>query len=234
MAIELRSSSAGVGGGSGPWSPARNASTTAEPTPRAIAKAPTRPTQRAKPAAPGPTTAPARRHCSITETRRVDEHTPRSPDCGQSTADIRKPLHDIRAGNSPSRQISTTRQANTGSPNPEKEGKHFQESGAVDVLTPQDRHQRSASRRSCPRTPRKAHWRSRRSGRRSSRCADFRPQHRVELQAAQLIARFPEINAQKSKREGGIGIDDITEYFVIGSFASWIVALGGMALTFSR
>ena len=52
--------------------------------------------------------------------------------------------------------------------------------------------------------------------------------------AAKSIIRFPEINAQKSKREGGIGIDDITEYFLIGSLASWIVALGGLALTFSR
>jgi hypothetical protein len=48
--------------------------------------------------------------------------------------------------------------------------------------------------------------------------------------AAKGIIRFPEINARKVRDEGGIGIDDITEYFLIGSFASWIVALGGVAL----
>lgn len=58
--------------------------------------------------------------------------------------------------------------------------------------------------------------------------------------AAKSIIRFPEINAQKAKREGDISIDidididDITEYFLIGSFASWIVALGGLALTAAR
>ena len=49
--------------------------------------------------------------------------------------------------------------------------------------------------------------------------------------AAKSIIRFPEINAQKARENGGIGIDDITEYFLVGSFASWIVALGGLALT---
>jgi hypothetical protein len=29
---------------------------------------------------------------------------------------------------------------------------------------------------------------------------------------------------------GTIGIDEVTEYFLVGSFASWIVALGGLAL----
>ena len=48
--------------------------------------------------------------------------------------------------------------------------------------------------------------------------------------AAKSIIRFPEINAQKAKKQGGIGIDDVTEYFLIGSLASWIVALGGLAL----
>jgi hypothetical protein len=28
----------------------------------------------------------------------------------------------------------------------------------------------------------------------------------------------------------GIGIDEVTEYFLVGSFASWLLALGGMAL----
>jgi hypothetical protein len=49
--------------------------------------------------------------------------------------------------------------------------------------------------------------------------------------AAKSIIRFPEINAQKARENGGIGIDDVTEYFLVGSFASWSVALGGLALT---
>ncbi|MBO0680874.1 hypothetical protein JRC04_25690 [Mycolicibacterium sp. S2-37] len=52
--------------------------------------------------------------------------------------------------------------------------------------------------------------------------------------AAKSIIRFPEINAQKARANGngdlGIGIDEVTEYFLVGSFASWIVALGGLAL----
>jgi hypothetical protein len=48
--------------------------------------------------------------------------------------------------------------------------------------------------------------------------------------AAKSIVRFPEINAQKARDNGGIGIDEVTEYFLVGSFASWILALGGLAL----
>ncbi|WP_197375365.1 hypothetical protein [Mycolicibacterium baixiangningiae] len=52
--------------------------------------------------------------------------------------------------------------------------------------------------------------------------------------AAKSIIRFPEINAQKAKANGsgdlGVGIDEVTEYFLVGSFASWIIALGGLAL----
>lgn len=50
--------------------------------------------------------------------------------------------------------------------------------------------------------------------------------------AAKSIIRFPEINAQKANGNGdlGIGIDEVTEYFLVGSFASWIIALGGLAL----
>jgi hypothetical protein len=48
--------------------------------------------------------------------------------------------------------------------------------------------------------------------------------------AAKSVIRFPEINAQKARENGHIGIDDVTEYFLVGSFASWIVALGGLAL----
>jgi hypothetical protein len=48
--------------------------------------------------------------------------------------------------------------------------------------------------------------------------------------AAKSIIRFPEINAHKARENGNIGIDDVTEYFLVGSFASWIIALGGLAL----
>jgi hypothetical protein len=48
--------------------------------------------------------------------------------------------------------------------------------------------------------------------------------------AAKSIIRFPEINAQKARDNGGIGIDEVTEYFLVGSFASWILTLGGLAL----
>jgi hypothetical protein len=52
--------------------------------------------------------------------------------------------------------------------------------------------------------------------------------------AAKSIIRFPEINAENKRRNGPgtseIGIDDVTEYFLVGSFASWIVALGGLVL----
>jgi hypothetical protein len=48
--------------------------------------------------------------------------------------------------------------------------------------------------------------------------------------AAKSIIRFPEINAQKARENGGIGIDEVTEYFLVGSLASWILALAGLAL----
>jgi len=47
--------------------------------------------------------------------------------------------------------------------------------------------------------------------------------------AAKSIIRFPELSAQKG-RNGEVGIDEVTEYFLVGSFASWLLALGGMAL----
>ncbi|HXD25430.1 MAG TPA: hypothetical protein VN609_05830 [Propionibacteriaceae bacterium] len=52
--------------------------------------------------------------------------------------------------------------------------------------------------------------------------------------AAKSIIRFPEINAQKARENGTIGIDDVTEYFLVGSFASWIVALGGLVLVLTQ
>ena len=48
--------------------------------------------------------------------------------------------------------------------------------------------------------------------------------------AATSIIRFPQINAHKARENGGIGIDEVTEYFLVGSFASWILALGGLVL----
>ncbi|AGZ50901.1 hypothetical protein PJK45_11725 [Mycobacterium kansasii] len=47
--------------------------------------------------------------------------------------------------------------------------------------------------------------------------------------AAKGLIRFPELSAQKG-RNGEVGIDEVTEYFLVGSFASWLLALGGMAL----
>ncbi len=47
--------------------------------------------------------------------------------------------------------------------------------------------------------------------------------------AAKGIIRFPELNAQ-TNRNGGVGIDEVTEYFLVGSFTSWLLALGGIGL----
>ncbi|MCV7053493.1 hypothetical protein H7H82_23350 [Mycobacterium heidelbergense] len=47
--------------------------------------------------------------------------------------------------------------------------------------------------------------------------------------AAKGIIRFPELNAQKGQN-GGVGIDELTEYFLVGSFTSWLLALGGIGL----
>lgn len=52
--------------------------------------------------------------------------------------------------------------------------------------------------------------------------------------AAKTIIRFPEINAQKGRANGDIGIDDVTEYFLLGSFASWLLALAGLALAVAQ
>ena len=38
--------------------------------------------------------------------------------------------------------------------------------------------------------------------------------------AAKSIIRFPEIKGQKAHENGGIGIDEVTEYFLVGSFAT--------------
>jgi hypothetical protein len=47
--------------------------------------------------------------------------------------------------------------------------------------------------------------------------------------AAKGIIRFPALSAPKN-RNGEVGIDEVTEYFLVGSFASWLLALGGIAL----
>jgi hypothetical protein len=47
--------------------------------------------------------------------------------------------------------------------------------------------------------------------------------------AAKGLIRFPELNAQKG-RNGDVGIDAVTEYFLVGSFASWLLALAGLGL----
>lgn len=50
--------------------------------------------------------------------------------------------------------------------------------------------------------------------------------------AAKSIIRFPEISAKRVEKGDPerVGIDDVTEYFLVGSFASWLVALGSLAL----
>ncbi len=45
--------------------------------------------------------------------------------------------------------------------------------------------------------------------------------------AAKGLLRFPEL--QQAQKEGP---SDVTEYFLIGSFASWLIALGGAALIY--
>ncbi len=47
--------------------------------------------------------------------------------------------------------------------------------------------------------------------------------------AAKGIIRFPELSAHR-KEGTGSNIDEVTEYFLVGSFASWLVAMGGLAL----
>lgn len=46
--------------------------------------------------------------------------------------------------------------------------------------------------------------------------------------AAKGLLRFPELQA--TRRERGPGIHEVTEYFLVGSFVSWLVSLGSLAL----
>ena len=59
---------------------------------------------------------------------------------------------------------------------------------------------------------------------------------------AKGLLRFPEIQAAARSASGDpagtgsypggpAGIDDVTEYFLVGSFVSWLIALGSLALT---
>ncbi|MDC5698360.1 hypothetical protein OO014_13965 [Intrasporangium calvum] len=52
--------------------------------------------------------------------------------------------------------------------------------------------------------------------------------------AAKGLLRFPEIQAaartSPPPTSTRVGIDDMTEYFLVGSFVSWLVALGSLAL----
>ena len=50
--------------------------------------------------------------------------------------------------------------------------------------------------------------------------------------AAKGLIRFPELQSAKDDSTiKGDGIDQVTEYFLVGSFVSWLVALGSLALT---
>lgn len=51
--------------------------------------------------------------------------------------------------------------------------------------------------------------------------------------AAKGLIRFPELQATRKDGIGvdGVGIDHVTEYFLVGSFVSWLVALVSLALT---
>lgn len=48
--------------------------------------------------------------------------------------------------------------------------------------------------------------------------------------AAKALLRFPELRTPRAGTPGHGGPSDVTEYFLVGSFASWLVALGGAAL----
>lgn len=47
--------------------------------------------------------------------------------------------------------------------------------------------------------------------------------------AAKGLLRWPEIQSSRD-REDGPGVDELTEYFLLGSFVSWLCALGGLLL----
>ncbi len=51
--------------------------------------------------------------------------------------------------------------------------------------------------------------------------------------AAKGLIRFPELQSKRDDRitVEGVGIDEVTEYFLVGSFVSWLIALASLALT---
>lgn len=51
--------------------------------------------------------------------------------------------------------------------------------------------------------------------------------------AGKGLIRFPELQSKRDDRTTveGVGIDEVTEYFLVGSFVSWLLALGSLALT---
>ncbi|TWP37621.1 hypothetical protein [Leekyejoonella antrihumi] len=52
--------------------------------------------------------------------------------------------------------------------------------------------------------------------------------------AAKGLIRFPELSARRSATQqvSGVGIDEVTEYFLVGSFVSWLVALSALGLAY--
>ncbi len=52
--------------------------------------------------------------------------------------------------------------------------------------------------------------------------------------AAKGLIRFPELNTRRTAnvQVKGVGIDEVTEYFLVGSFVSWLVAMAALGLAF--
>lgn len=48
--------------------------------------------------------------------------------------------------------------------------------------------------------------------------------------AAKGLLRWPELQAARDEQPRGPGIHQVTEYFLVGSFVSWMLALGGLVL----
>jgi hypothetical protein len=48
--------------------------------------------------------------------------------------------------------------------------------------------------------------------------------------AAKGLLRWPELQAARDEDPTGTGLHQVTEYFLVGSFVSWLVALGSLAL----
>lgn len=48
--------------------------------------------------------------------------------------------------------------------------------------------------------------------------------------AAKSLIRFPELNARRGSTSSvtGVGIDEVTEYFLVGSFVSWLIGLAAL------